>query len=1052
MCALRAHLDGTVMAMLRWLVIAMLATAATLGNAQDEPIFHATFDGTLTAGGSGGAVEPAEVAGGEPSFEAGRLGQALVAGAGQPLIHYPSAGHLSPMSGTVSLWVQPVNWTPDDEAFHSFFESGGADGDRDWLIFYKYYQNGWLLLRCSDAQGRVGIAKALDLGWRPGEWHHLAATWSPRGLHIYVDGELAARQEGAIVVPDSVGATFKVGDDGWHVPNPEARTLIDDLRVYSHPLSDIEISRLAGRPAVDVERAEMNSRWRVQVLLPIGVEDEPVALDVRQPGAAEPALATEVRAAEGVARTSLDVAELPAGEYTITAQIVDGEVPTLPASVTMRQPEQAVYVLENGRIRVVFDGATGGVLAIEAPDRGMVARAQVAPEPLLTAETLSYTLNPWFYRDADVTRAPADDSTVREMRLEEADGGRHFTIEYELLGGARATVTADLPDGAPTVQLRATVANARPLWPSTAIRIPRITFPMVSGLRIGESAEDDRLATGLVHGEELVNPAAAIGATRVLQYPGRSCVPWQDLFDDAGGGVSLAPLTDGRCQLEVLARGDDDAMALGNRWWALLEPGETWVSPVIELTVHEGRWHPVAERFRDWALANTPPREQPEWLAECDGWVGAGSATYTFAGLPEMLATAKEYGLSYIQLWAEMVLGNAYYCYFYPNPELGTVEELKQGIAGVHAGGGHVGFYSNAICFDGGIDQNPALQALIEQYGLQDEITDLPRFYEEVAPHVFVGHDGVRAPGAAAGHSLGGYVDGYWPMDPGSPWWRDYLAGWITRWQDEYGADVWYLDSFPVHGYGIEPASFSRFHDHPASTGGAQIGLLQHIRDAGFVGPMLYEGVACAALMPWTNWCLGTELSFGSGEWSRPEIFCYSLSDVYPVFSGTCNRWTGIGQIWTDLAEPRHEDAMNFVFLNGERFDALGLQDLPMDEPYAVHMKQLIALRARLRDVVYGGRMMDTLGLSGMPERVAARVFVRQEPAAAVVTVVDRREEHAPWELAIDTSALPWPDGVSRAMLLTLDGEERPVQLTRDGAVLRVTLDGQGEVCALRLE
>jgi len=1039
------------MTMLGWLAIAMLLAAGTLATAQDEPIFHATFDGTLTASGAGGEVAPAEVVGGEASFEAGRLGRALVAGAGQPLIHYPSAGNLVPTSGTVSLWVQPVNWTPDDEAFHSFFESGGAEGDRDWLIFYKYYQSGWLLLRCSDGEGRVGIAKALDLGWQPGEWHHLAGTWSPRGLRIYVDGEFAAQQEAAIVVPDRVGATFKVGDDGWHVPNPEARTLIDDLRVYSHPLSESEIARLAGRVALSVSREPLAVRWDVEVRLPVGIDAGTVALQVRRPEAAEAALATEVEAAEGVAQASLDVADLPVGEYAVTAELVGGETPTLPASVAMRQPEQAIYVLENGRMRVVFDGATGGVLAIEAPDRGLVARVAVAPEPLLAAETLSYTLNPWFYRDADVTQAPADDSTVRAMRLEPVDGGQRYTVEYELLGGARATVTADLPDGAATVQLRATVANSRPLWPSTAIRIPRVIFPMVNGLRLGESAEDDRLATGLVHGEELVNPTEAIRGLRVAQYPGRACVPWQDLFDGAGG-VSLSPLTDGRCQLEVLARGGEGTMALGNRWWALLEPGETWESPVVELSVHEGQWHPVAERFREWSLANTPPRAQPEWLADCDGWVGAGSQTYTFAGLPEMLATAKEYGLSYIQLWSEMVLGTAYYCYFYPNPEMGTVEDLKRGLAAVHEGGGHVGFYSNAICFDGGIDQNPALQDLIEQYGLQDEINDLPRFYEEVAPYVFTGHDGVRAPGAAAGHSLGGYVDGYWPMDPASPWWRDYLAGWITRWQDEYGADVWYLDSFPVHGYGIEPASFSRYLDHPAGTGGAQIGLLQHIRDAGFVGPMLYEGVCCAALMPWTNWCLGTELAFGSGEWSRPEIFCYSLSDVYPVFSGTCNRWTGIGSIWTDLAEPRHEDAMNFVFLNGERFDALGLQDLAADDPYAMHMKQLIALRARLRDVVYGGRMMDTLGLSGVPERVAARIFVRQEPAAAVVTVVDRREGHAPWEPAIDTSALPWPEGITRATLLTLDGEERPVELRPDGATIRIPLDGQGEVCALRME
>lgn len=1033
------------------LLIAVGLTLAGAATAQDQPIFHASFDGTLTADGPAVEVAPAEVAGPEPSFAPGRFGQALVAGAGQPLVRYPTAGHLLAMTGTVSLWVKPENWTPGDEAFHVFFESGGAGGDRDWLIFYKYYQNGWLLLRASDGEGRVGIAKALDLGWQPGEWHHLAATWSPKGLRIYVDGEFAAQQEAAIVVPDRLGSTFKVGDDGWHVADPEARTLIDDLRIYDYPLPEGEIRRLAGRLALTVTRRPMEGRWDASVRLPVGVAAGTVAVDVRPAEGAEPTLTGTAEAIDGAAQVALDVATLPAGDYTVTAQLT-GDQPGVPSSVTMRQPAQATYALANERVRVVFDGATGGILAIEAPDTGLAARASVPPEPLLSAETLSYTRNPWFYLPTDVTEAAVDDRAVRDMRLDTVAGGQRLTIEYELAGGARATVTADLPDAAATIQLRATIANSRPLWPSTAIRIPRVIFPMIGGLRIGESGEDDRLATGLVHGEELANPSAALRTLRVMQYPGRTCVPWQDLFDGAGGGVALSPLTDGMTQLEILTQGREDTMMLGNRWWTLLEPGEIWESPVIELGVHPGAWHPVAERFREWSLTNTPPREQPAWLGECDGWVGAGSSTYSFAQLPEMLETAKLYGLSYIQLWAQMVLGNAYYCYFYPNPELGTVEDLQRGIAAVHAGGGHVGFYSNAICFDGGIDQNPALQALIEQYGLQEEIDDLPRFYEEVAPYVFTGHDGVRAPGTAAGHSLSGYVDGYWPMDPAAPWWREYLARWIMRWHEEYGADVWYLDSFPVHGYGVEPASFGRYLDHPVSTGAAQIGLLQHIRDAGFDGPMLYEGVACAALMPWTNWCLGTEFAFGSGEWSRPEIFCYSLSDVYPVFSGTCNRWTGIGQIWPDLIEPRHEDAMNMVFLNGERFDALNLQALPLDDPYALHMQRLIALRARVRDVVYAGRMMDRLGLSGMPERVAARVFVRPEPGAAVVTVVDRREEHAPWQLSIDTSALPWPDGISRGTLLTLDGGERPVELRREGAAIHVDLRDQGEVCALRLE
>lgn len=1038
------------MMMLRWWSSVMLLTAMVSAGAQDAPIFHASFEGTLTATGPMGAVEPVQVVGGEPHFVSGRIGQALVAGAGQPLVHYPTTCHLIPVAGTVSLWVKPENWTPEDECFHSFFESGGEGADRNWLIFYKYYQRGRLLLRCSDAEGRVGMATAENLGWRPGEWHHLAATWSPKALRIYVDGEPVAVEVKNSIVPDRLGETFKVGDDGWHIPNPQARTLIDELRIYDHPLSASEIQRLAGRLSMQVMREPFESRWQVTVRLPLGITAGTVAIEVRPEEGETPVLTTEAEAADGAAQASLDVSGLPEGRYTVTARLVAEAPPTLPARVTMRRAAQAVFTLENERVRVVFDGATGGVLAIEAPDRGMSARERIPVAPLLTAETVSFMKNPWFYQDYDVTEVPADDGILRDIRLEPTETGQRLTIEYELPVGARATVTADLDDGEPVVRLRATVENSQPLWPSTAIRIPRVTFPMISGLRIGSSSEDDYLATGRVQGEERANPASRLQSLRVIQYPGASCLPWQDLFDASDGGVYLSPLTDGTCQLEILARGGDGLMALGNRWWTLLEPGETWVSPIIELGVHEGRWHTVAERFRHWALENTPPGAQPEWLAECDGWYGMGQEQYRWEDLPDILADAKKLGLFYLQMWSEMILGNTYYCYFYPNPRMGTEEELRAAIAAVHEGGGRVGFYSNVITFDGGIDQNPALLAEIDKYGLEEHIT-LPKFYEEVAPHVFIGPNGSYSKAHPSSHSEGGYVDGYWPMDPCSPWWREYLAGWIMRWQDDYGVDTWYLDSFPVHGYGIGPASFSLHLDHPMSTGEGQTGLLAYIRNRGFRGGLLYEGVACAALMPWTNWCLGTEYSFGSGEWSRPEIFCYSFGDVYPVFAGTANTWRGIGNIWTDLAEPRQEDAMNLVFLNGERFDILGQWPLE-DTPYIRHLQGLLGMRRQLRDVVYGGRMMDVLGLSGIPDHVSARIFVRQLPPAAVVTVVDRREQFAPWELSVDTSALPWPEGISRATLLTLDGRQRPLRIQRDGTIIRISLENQGEVCAVRMQ
>jgi hypothetical protein len=1034
--------------MLRTTAIALMLTA-TFAAVEADPglLFHASFDDTLDAWSLGGNGTPDHTLGPEPEFAPGRFGSALLCGHTLPIVHYPTEGNVLPESGTVSLWVCPQNWDGTDANFHSFFESGGQDSGTGWLVLYKYYQNSWLLLRYAVGNSQVGMAKASAADWQPGEWHHLAATWSRDAMRIYVDGELAAEAPEPHVFPE-LAETFKLGDDGWHLPHEGARTLLDEVRIYAYPLDAERIGELAGRWRLSVARAPEQGRWLAKVQL--GAREVTGArLQIVPRDGGEALVSTDATIGDGVAVAELDVADLPPGEYTVTAQILgEGNAVIGDATTPMRRLEQQTLVLESQHIRVSFDGGTGAISKIEAPALGWTAALPAVPTPLLELGSVSFSEHARFYRPSDVTALRADESSVRSITIEAVEGGQRLTAQYEWDPGVIATITADLPDDSPVLSLQASVQCPRPLWPSTAVRVPTANFPQLAGLRIGDDSTDDTLATGYIQGETLADPAESLPRDRVAAYPGRACVPWQDLYD-AAGGLALIPQADGSCQLELLTGRDEGLLHMTNRWYSLLEPGEVWRSPIIELTVHAGAWHGTADRFREWSLANTPPRVQPDWLATCDGWTGSGGESYTFPQLPEMLAKGKEYGLSYLQLWAQMIGGGVYYCFFYPNPKMGTPEELRRALQEVEDAGGHAGFYSNAICFDGAIDQNPWIDQIVEEYGVTD-MPERPKFYEEASKAIFVGPGGEMKPATAAGHSLAGYLDGYWPMDPNAKWWQDYLADWIKTWGDDYGADVWYLDSFPVPGYGLGPASYALHLDHPRGLSEGQIALLKRIRE-GFDGPILYEGVACAAFMPWTNWCLGTEFSFGSGTWSRPEIFVYSFGDVYPVFSGTCNRWTGIGRIFPDIEEPRQEDTMNMVFLLGERFDALNLWQVPQDAPYGAHMKKLIALRAKVRDVVYAGRMMDVRGLSGMPEGVEARVFVGQDQPGAVATVWDRRAEREAWELRIDPSALPWPEGLTSATVLSLDGSEQPVGLAQGGGVITMLVDA-AEVCAIRFE
>ncbi len=224
--------------MVRYAVV-VIALSAAWAAAAPQPTLSLDFDQDFTATTRAGAVKP-ELEG-QPTLVDGRFGKAMKSGPGSGYLKFATAGILSPEQGTVELWVCPIDWDGTEEKFHCFFD---MRCDQGVLYLYKYYQGGLLMLSGSHPNGPYASAPAPIGTWKPGQWHHIAGTWSRGRQEVFVDGKRIAGVSPNL--PTGLSPTFTIGDHPWHIPRTSS-SLIDRVRIYDRALSEAHIAaHLAG--------------------------------------------------------------------------------------------------------------------------------------------------------------------------------------------------------------------------------------------------------------------------------------------------------------------------------------------------------------------------------------------------------------------------------------------------------------------------------------------------------------------------------------------------------------------------------------------------------------------------------------------------------------------------------------------------------------------------------------------------------------------------------------------------------------------------------------
>lgn len=211
-------------------------------DAQDAAAVFDTADGFAgvwhleegAAGQAGSAAYKDQTAGRHHGLDyvtadatAGLIGKGQPFGGGEDRVKVPSSRAFDfPAGLTVSAWIKGDAWDSSDTDLNPILRRGEGNPNAYQLSVH----NGHVKLGV-DAEDAEGLRSPIPL--RTGLWYHVAGTWAPGRIRIYVNGALEA---------DSAA--------GWEAPDPAARALYlggrdsgDGADQFHGKLDEVQASR-----------------------------------------------------------------------------------------------------------------------------------------------------------------------------------------------------------------------------------------------------------------------------------------------------------------------------------------------------------------------------------------------------------------------------------------------------------------------------------------------------------------------------------------------------------------------------------------------------------------------------------------------------------------------------------------------------------------------------------------------------------------------------------------------------------------------------------------
>ncbi|MBQ7207740.1 MAG: hypothetical protein IJS01_08090 [Lentisphaeria bacterium] len=263
------------------IITALCALAALTAAfaAESDVIFDATYDTyNLAADTAAGDKKASKFP--EPDLQLrmfpgvnGKGNSLLIAN--NERLTYRAKGNFNAPQGTVSLWVQTVNYDLANGKIQTFFCVSGNVGKWPKGYYFRLIKNGreWkdfliAQIYCRSGDMPKAFSKQVQFktaNWKKGTWHHIALTWNRNHFAMYVDGVLhphsntsgpRVNAEGKGIpydhpdvkfdfslppMPDN--ATIFVGNM-FSKANADDKTAFDRVRIFNRPLSAAEVKKL----------------------------------------------------------------------------------------------------------------------------------------------------------------------------------------------------------------------------------------------------------------------------------------------------------------------------------------------------------------------------------------------------------------------------------------------------------------------------------------------------------------------------------------------------------------------------------------------------------------------------------------------------------------------------------------------------------------------------------------------------------------------------------------------------------------------------------------